>query len=380
MPTRRGVLQALICLPLAARRVFADDPAKRAIDDEGVSHSGRGLACALGEDADASGLPPARRDGESIALALSGTPRPAAERLRELTGSVQTTWVELSALDRASVDDGALAEKIRTAASVSLIEGNVLDWLNTLWPAHRGSAVLGALNECAATGGRVIGRGSTAMLLAAGGVVRGPTRDEAGESRPRLSNPRESGEPRLTQGLRLCGDFFIDTQARSAGSVLRLLSTLIEGHDDHGVYLGARSALCCDLETRSWVALGQDPLIVVDLTSSRRLAESIEGAHISVLTAKDGWRARERRLFSTGASVEFGVAAKETSDVDGLLARNLLATPSESRSWRDARARVNLRQGTDSLAFTGPNDAPARAQRMLLDVALEHGRWGELGP
>jgi hypothetical protein len=358
----------MLCLPLAARGLRGDEHGR----------PGRGHACALGEDASAALLPEPRRKGESLTLALAGTPRPAAEKLRELTGSSDSVWLELSPLDRGGVDDGPLAERIRTAASVTLIEGKLLDWLVTLWPARRNSAVLGALAECAYTGGRLIGRGSTAILVAAGGVVRGPTRDEPGESRVGLSNPRESGEARMAQGLHLCGDTFVDTQARSGGSLLRLLSTMIEHHEDHGVHLGARSSLCCDLETRSWVSLGADPLIALDLSGSRRLAERIEGAQISVLASGDGWRARDRSLFSSGEAIQFG-AGEKVVDADGLSLSRLLGPPLESRISTNDRMRVELRQGTLSLAFTGPDGAAPRAQRLLLDVALARGRWGELG-
>src|SRR5688572_16323355 len=180
MPTRRGILQGILCLPFASRGLMQGSS----------SDPSRGLACALGEEADANLLGPARRGGESLALALARTARPSAEELRRLTGDAKTSWVELSPLDRGGVDDGPLAERIRTAASVSLIEGTLIDWLVTLWPARRSSAVLEALIECAHTGGRLIGRGSTALLLSAGGVVRGPTRETAGESRLRLANPR----------------------------------------------------------------------------------------------------------------------------------------------------------------------------------------------
>ena len=355
-------------MPLAARAVLAQSP----------NHGGRGLACAVGEDADASLLPAAHRPGEFLALALAGTERPTPERLRELTGSPDATWVELQPTDRGEVDDGPLAERIRTAASVALIEGNVMDWLVTLWPARRSSAVLRALGECAWTGGRVIGRGSTAMLVAAGGVVRGPTFDSPGESKLRLTNPRESGEARLTQGLRLCGDFFVDTQARSNGSLLRLLSTMIEGHEDLGVVLGARSALCCDLETHTWTSLGADPLIALDLSGSRRLAESVADAQLSVLAAGDGWLARERKFFSAGNATEFAEAEKSNA-ADGLGLQRLLAPPLVSRTSSNSRMRVELRRGPDSVAFSGPASTPARAQRMRLSVALERGRWGELG-
>ena len=369
----------MLCLPFATRAWSAGAPPAAPGEGEGRPQLGRGFACALGESADATLLPPARRVGLSLALALAGSARPAAEQLRELTGSRDAEWIELSPADRGGVDDGPLAERIRTAGNVTLIEGDVLDWLVTLWPARRSSAVLRALAECALTGGRLIGRGSTAMLVASGGVVRGATRDTPGEARLRSKNPRESGEPRLTQGLRLCGDFFVDTQIRSSGSVLRLLSTLIENHQDLGLYLGQRSVLCGDLETRGWTALGPDPLIALDVSRSLRRAESISSAHVSVLAAGDGWRASERRWFCSGATATFGAAQAKPVDGDGLLAANLRAPPLESRTSIDDRARVELRRAGDSLAFSGPGDAPARGQRMILDVELKRGSWGELG-
>ncbi len=292
---------------------------------------------------------------------------------------MNVAWVELSPADRGGVDDGPLAERIRTAASVSLIEGKVLDWLVTLWPARRRSAVLQALGECAYTGGRVIGRGSTAFLVAGGGVVNGPTHDAIGESRLRLTDPHASGQQRMAVGLGLCGDFLVDTQARANGSLLRLLSTMFEQHVDHGVFLGAGSALSCDLETKAWVALGPDALLYVDLSGSRRESRSIEGARLSTLCAGDGWSRRERGLFSTGVAANFGASAEEVRVADALLANALCAPPSARKIWRDDRARVELRQDFDSRAFSGLGAAPARGQRLRLDVSLERGRFGELG-
>lgn len=364
-------------MPLAARFPLDRESSGRpAIEDAG--RPGRGFACALGEAADAILLPAPRRQGESIALALAGTEKPAPEELARLTGSSDSIWVELSPGDRGGVDDGPLAERLRTAASVSLIEGSVLEWLITLWPARRRSAVVGAITECSITGGRLIGRGSTAFLVAAGGVVRGATREGAGESRLRLENPREDGEALMANGLHLCGDFFVDTQARSNGSVLRLLSTLIEEHQDQGVHLGARSSLCCDLETRSWTVFGPDPLLVLDLRGSRRESRSLQGASLSTLAAGDGWRRLGRGLFSVGEAAPFGSAQDELHVADAFAAQSLRALPSTRQVWRDERARVELRQGLDSRAFTGPSDSPLRGQRMILDVTLEKGRWGEL--
>src|SRR5690349_3205869 len=149
MPTRRGLLQALACLPFTARVALAagGSLAERGAFAFEERRAIRGFACALGEDADAAGLPAARREGEFLALALAGTARPDPEKLRELTGSAQAAWLELSPNDRAGADDGPLAERIRTAASVTLIEGELFDWLVALWPARQSSAVLGALAE-----------------------------------------------------------------------------------------------------------------------------------------------------------------------------------------------------------------------------------------
>lgn len=368
MPTRRGILQALACLPLVGRSVFT----------EGPRTPSRGLACALGEEADASLLPPARRDGESLALALSGTQRPAEARVRELTGAANSIWLEVPSAASGGIDDGPLARRVRAATSVTLVEGELMDWLMALWPARRRSAIGEALVECAVTGGRVIGRGATALLVASGGVARGPTHDEPGESRLRLENPRESGEPRLVHGLRLCDGFFVDTHARSGASLLRLLSTLIENHEEHGVLLGARSAVCCDLESRAWTALGAEPVVFLDLSEARRRAESVERARVSVLAAGDGWSTAERRLSGTGDAGSYG-DPESVSGSDGLSVAKLLAPPLVSRAASDARTRVLLRRGSDARVYMGPGNAPPRAHRMLLDVTLLRGRFGELG-
>ncbi len=378
MPTRRELLQGLVCLPLAAQLALDSGAPRAPAKDADSGRPGRGYACALGEDADATLLPASRRVGEHLALALSGTAKPAADVLAKQSGSADAAWIELSPADRGGVDDGPLAERIRTAASVSLIEGGVLDWLVTLWPARRRSAVLQAIGECAYTGGRVIGRGSTAFLVAGGGVVNGPTHDAIGESRLRLTDPHASGQQRMAVGLGLCGDFLVDTQARANGSLLRLLSTMFEQHVDHGVFLGAGSALCGDLETKAWVALGPEALLYLDLSGSRRESRSIEGARLSTLCAGDGWSRRERGLFSTGEAANFGASAEEVRVADALLANALCAPPSARKIWRDDRARVELRQDFDSRAFSGPGAAQARGQRLRLDVALERGRFGEL--
>ncbi|HUR27540.1 MAG TPA: hypothetical protein VM509_05090 [Planctomycetota bacterium] len=367
MPTRRGILQALACLPLASRGLFTQ------------ATPSRGLACALGERADASLLPPARREGESLALALFGSSRPAADELRDLTSAADSVWIELPSAEDKGADESPLIRRVRAAASVTLLDGALMDWLLTLWPPGRRSAISAALVECAVTGGRVIGRGAASLLVAAGGVARGPTNDEPGESRVRLANPRESGEPRLAHGLRLCEGLFVDTHARSGGSLLRLLSTLIENHEEHGMLLGARSVLCCDVETRDWSALGTDPVIFLDLSEARRRAESVERARLSVLAAGDGWRAEARRLSSTGAAASFGEAASPSSSSDGLSVAALLAPPLVSRVASDARTRVFLRQGSEARVFAGPEGAPTRAHHMLLDVTLLRGRFGELG-
>lgn len=373
MTTRREALGALVCLPLALRAKCLD------MHGESAGRPGRGFACALGEGADAGLLPVPRRQGEHLALALAGTPRPPASALDRLVGAADPVWVELSPKEREGVDDGPLAERIRAAAGLTLIEGDVLDWLVTLWPARRSSAVLLAIAECAYTGGRVVGRGSTAFLVAAGGVVRGATREATGESRLRATNPREDGEPRLCAGLGLCGDLFVDTQTRANDSALRLLSCLIEAHENEAILLGPRSILCCDLELRSWSALGNAPLLYMDLSRSRRLAESIEGARLSVMAAGDGWSHRERALSSSGEQCEFAEASSQVRDGDGLTHEALTSAPATRRSWNDARARVELAQTFNSRACSGPSAASARAHALAWSVALARGRWGEIG-
>lgn len=374
MSTRREALRSLACLPLLLR---GDWHSAASPPDSGGGAQGQfGFACALGEQADARDLPAPRRRGEHLVLALAGTARPSGEDLLRCVGAPDAQWLELSHLDRGGVEDGPLAERLRLAASVSLIEGPMLDWLITLWPARRSSAVLHALSECAAGGGRVSGRGSTAFLIAAGGVARGPSREASGESRLRSTNPREHGEPRLTPGLCLGGAWILDTHARAGGSALRLLSCLIEAHLDEGVLLGPRSLLCCDLETRAWTALGSDPLLHLDLKRSRRLPHSVEGARLSVLAAGDGWSRRERRLFSpaqpAACAAQDGAGGAQVADA--LAMEQLLAAPQASRSWRDARLRVELACDDSTRVLAG-----ARAHRMRWSVALEHGSWGELG-
>ena len=127
------------------------------------------------------------------------------------------------------------------------------------------------------------------------------------------------------------------------------------------------------------MALGPDALLYVDLSGSRRESRSIEGARLSTLCAGDGWSRRERGLFSTGVAANFGASADETRVADALLGKSLCAPPSARQLWRDDLARVELRQDFDSRAFSGPGDSPARGQRLRLDVALERGRFGELG-
>ena len=372
MNTRREAMQALACLPLVLR-------AGPVPPHETAPRARRGFACALGESADARGLPPARRAGAHLALALGGSERPSAASMLAVSGSADAQWVELPALDRGGVEDGPLAERIRAAASVALIEGPMLDWLITLWPARRSSAVLRAIAECAATGGRVTCRGSTAFLIAGGGVARGPARDEVGEARLRACNPRDEGEPGLTPGLFLGGDWILDTQIRAQGSLLRLLSCLIEAHLDEGLLLLPRSVLCCDLETRSWTAHGDDPLLHVDLTRARRLSSSVQGVRLSVMAAGDGWSLRERALFSSGTPTGFAAPTHVAHTGDALAAEILQATPQQRREWRDRRMRVDLARVDATRVFSGPGALGARAHALALNVALERGRWGELG-
>jgi hypothetical protein len=99
---------------------------------------------------------------------------------------------------------------------------------------------------------------------------------------------------------------------------------------------------------------------------------------LSTLAAGDGWRRRDRSYFSVGEPAEFGAAQAEATVVDALSAQALREAPRVRRAWRGDRARVELRQGFDSRAFSGPANSPARGQRMILDVSLERGRWGEL--
>jgi len=372
MSTRREALRALACLPLLLRGAFA-------AVNEGAPRAQRGFACALGELADARGLPAARRDGEHLALALAGSEKPAAEALLALCGAADAHWLELSPLDRGGVEDGPLAERIRTAASVALIEGPMLDWLVTLWPARRSSAVLRAIAECAATGGRVVGRGSTSFLIGGGCVARGATRDAIGEARLRAANPREQGEATPTPGLYLGGEWLLDTATRAQGSALRLLSCLIEAHLHSGLLLAPRSIVACDLESREWSALGEDALLHLDLSRARRLSASIEGLRLSVMAAGDSWSRGARALRSSAAAAPF--AAPRAAEVveDALALEVLREAPVERREWRDSRARVALARTSDTRLFAGPGSAGLRAHALALDVALARGRWGELG-
>ncbi len=379
MATRRELLRALApltLLPLLEARLGAA-PLRRAPGGEALdSQRGRGIACALGEEADAADLPAPRRAGEHLALALSGTtPVADADRARVL-GSAHCQWIEISLEDRGTVDDGPLAERIRTAASVTLVEAGVLDWLIALYPARRSSAVLHALVECAATGGRVIGRGSAAFLVAGGGVVLGATRDAVGESRLRQANPRKLGGVRLAHGLGLSGGMVLDTHGRARGDLLRLISVLVEWHCDEGVMLFPRSALCCDLELRRWRALGPDPLIALELRGSRRGLRTLERARLSVLAAGDGWSWLDRRLSSAGEPVEFGPAAAAVSLPEGLDCRRFLVAPARSRAWTHERASVEVSQVAASRAFAGPDGAAARGHGLDLCVELSRGSWG----
>jgi hypothetical protein len=201
MTTRREALRTLACLPLA---LHGGVLAAAAVRQEAASGM-RGFACALGELADARGLPPARRTGEHLALALPGSARSSAADLGAIAGFADAVWIELPELDRGGIDDGPLAQRIRAASSVALIDGPLIEWLSTLWPARRRSAILPALQECAASGGRLIGRGSSTFVAGAGCVGRGPTREAIGEVRLHVKNPRKLGQSQSCRGLGLGG-------------------------------------------------------------------------------------------------------------------------------------------------------------------------------
>lgn len=336
----------------------------------------RGFAIALGESADASDLPTGRRAGEHLALALSGTPRSSIADDARLYGSTQPQWIELSPLEREGVDDGPLAERIRVASSVCLVDGPLLDWLVTLYPARRRSAVLHALIENVVSGGRVIGRGATAALMFGGGVARGATRDSVGESRLRDANPREQAQPRWVTGLGLGEDLCLDTHARSSGRLLRLVSTLIEAHASRGAFLMPRAAIGVDLERREWRSLGADPLIWIELDRARRESRFVESARLSVLAAGEGWSRRDRRWTLAPRGGDFAPAEQrrvaEPSDV-----AHVLESPRERLELSGEDSVVVLREMSDTTLHSTAADRP-RPHRLGFDLRLLRGRFGEL--
>lgn len=336
----------------------------------------RGHAIALGESADASELPLGRREGEHLALALSGTPRCATADEARVYGSAQPQWIELSPSERDGVDDGSLAERIRAAAGVCLVDGPLLEWLVTLYPARRRSAVLHALIENVVSGGRVIGRGATAALLFGGGVARGATRDGVGESRLRNANPREQAQPRWVAGLGLGEDLCLDTQVRAGGRWLRLFSTLIEAHASRGAFLLPHAAIGVDLERREWRSLGLDPLIWIDLDRARRESRFVESARVSVLAAGEGWSRRDRRWTLAPRADGFAPAQRRRVD-DADHFAHVLEPARERLELIGEESVVVLRAMADTTLHATAGGQP-RPHRLGCDLRLLHGRFGEL--
>jgi len=251
-------------------------------------------------------------------------------------------------------DDTALIDSIRAAGQIVFEGAELKTWFELLYPRRASSPLKLAISEAHQRGASLVGRGTTAALLAEQSVVAGTQ-----ELDERERNPRKLDAPRTAYGMGLAAGALIDTAGRSQARWQRLYEAMEAQRPRLSLYLDSQAAARFEDHGERLLSGGTQPLWIFDLRRERRRRHGPFEARLTRLAAGDAWNRRARRVTPVEGSrpAEAGERSRtlDCEDVfDPTVLDQLLAVRPLPRRWvaRDANFELELEWDRRSQVWT----------------------------
>ena len=294
--------------------------------------------------------------------ALLGEAAPLTIRLvnegeSELTGP---SPLRLLVADIESADSRSLADRVRSAPSLILEDGSLLDWFNTLHRSNRATRLLHAIRRHSREGKPLVGIAGGAAALAGAGVVlsselgevpRNPQRDEALQVRVGLG----WGPPMLIDASR----WGADRRVNFRGEPMRTLRLMERSYMKSAAHLGEGAGLVYEPIKRQVRVIGDGQVIFFETSTGRRNRHELRGARVSLLLRGDIWDLSHDRL-TAGSSTPTSAGA--THSLSKLLLE-FASHPSTEPELISPHGHLILRQRQDTqIIKRGALARPLRAE------------------
>lgn len=294
--------------------------------------------------------------------ALLGEAAPLTIRLinegeSELTGP---SPLLLLVADIESADSRSLAERVRSAPSIILEDGSLLDWFNTLHRSNRATRLLHAIQRHSREGKPLVGIAGGAAALAGAGVVlsselgetpRNPQRDEALQVRVGLG----WGPPMLIDANR----WGADRRVNFRGEPMRTLRLMERSYMKSAAHLGEGAGLVYEPIKRRVRVIGDGQVVFFETSTGRRNRHELRGGRVSLLLRGDIWDLSHNRL-TADSSTSLPSGAKRSLSK---LLLEFASQPSTEPELISQHGHLILRQRQDTqIIKRGALARPLRAE------------------
>lgn len=279
--------------------------------------------------------------------ALLGEPAPLIIRLvnegeSELTGP---SPLRLLVADMESADSRSLADRVRSAPSLILEDGSLLDWFNTLHHSKRATRLLHAIQRHSREGKPLVGIAGGAAALAGAGVVlsselgeipRNPHRDEPLQVRVGLG----WGPPMLIDSSR----WDADRRLHLSGEPMRTLRLMERSYMKSAAHLGEGAGLVYEPIKRQVRVIGGGQVLFFETSNGHRNRHELRGGRVSLLLRGDIWDLSHDRLTASSTTPPPSGATQPLNE----LLMKFAAQPSTEPELINPHGHLILRQREDT--------------------------------
>lgn len=191
--------------------------------------------------------------------------------------------------DSESADSPALALRVRSAKSVVLEGGTLIEWFETLNHARRSTRLVHALLRHTREGRPLVGIGGAGQALAGAAIVSVSELDEV------QRNPRRAHDLQARVALGWGPPALIGATAWG-GDPLRTLRIMERAYMHQAAHLSAGSGLVLESRERRVRVIGQGGVVFFEADPGHRNRDDLRGGRVSLLARGDVWDLPHRRL------------------------------------------------------------------------------------
>ena len=296
-----------------------------------------------------------------------GDPEPLVIRLVSEGSSLLTGPSPLLLLcdDVKSADSRALSDRVRSAPSLILEDGSLIDWFNTLHRSKRATRLLHAIQRHSREGKPLVGIAGGAAALAGAGVVlsselgeipRNPHRDEALQVRVGLG----WGPPTLIEASR----WGADRGLHLMGGPMRTLRLMERSYMKSAAHLGEGAGLIYEPIKSQIRVIGGGHVLFFETSSGHRNRHELRGGRVSLLLRGDILDLSHDRLT---ASSQTPLLSRATHSFNKFL-MEFASSPTTKPIFSSRHGHLLLRQRDDTqIIKAGALARPLRAEFDLIN-------------